>query len=112
MTAYSKFLTALFGAAIVTLAAAMSDDVLTSAEIAQVVLAGLGTFSVYVLPNAPGYGYVKSLVAAGTAGLGLLAGWLASGQEISNGMWLNLILAVGTALGVFLVPNDPEPAIP
>ena len=111
MTAYRKFLTALFGAVIVTLVAATSDDKLTSAEIAQVVLAGLGTFGVYVLPNAPGYGAAKSLVAAATAGVGLLAGWLASGEHITQSMWLNLVLAVGVALGVFIVPNDPEPAL-
>lgn len=111
MGAYKKFLMALLGAVIVTLAAATSDDVLTSAEIAQVILAGLGTFGVYVLPNAPGYGAAKTFVAAATAGLGLLAGWLASGERITDSMWLNLVLAVGTAAGVFLVPNEPEPAL-
>jgi len=109
MGAYRKFLMALLGAVVVTLAAAMSDDVLSSAEIAQVILAGLGTFGVYVLPNAPGYSALKTLVAGATAGLGLLAGWLASGEQITDSMWLNLALAVGTALGVFIVPNDPEP---
>lgn len=110
MGAYRKFLMALLGAVVVALAAATSDNQLTSAEIAQTVLAGLGMFSVYVLPNAPGYGVAKSLVAAASAGVGLLAGWLASGEEITTSMWLNFALAVGTALGVFLVPNDPEPA--
>jgi hypothetical protein len=110
MSAYRKFLMALLGAVVITLAAAMSDDVLSSAEIAQVVLAALAPFSVYVLPNAPGYGAAKALVTAALAGVGLLAGWLEAGQEITNSMWLNLALAVGTALGVFIVPNEPEPA--
>jgi hypothetical protein len=105
MKHYSKFITALLGAVIVTLAAATSDNVLSSAEIAQVALAGLGTFAVYVLPNAPGYEAAKALVSAGLAGVGLLAGWLAAGDTITNSMWLNLALAVGTALGVFVVPN-------
>jgi len=102
---YSKFLTALFGAVIVALAAATSDSVLTSAEIAQVVLAGLGTFAVYVLPNAPGYSAAKTVVSGALAGVGLLAGWLAAGDEITTSMWLNFALAVGTAVGVFIVPN-------
>lgn len=111
MGAYRKFVTALLGAVVVTLAAASSDDVITSAEVAQITLAALGTFGVYVLPNAPGYSTLKTFVAAATAGVGLLAGWLATGQEITNSMWLNLALAVGTALGVFIVPNDPEPVL-
>lgn len=109
MGAYRKFLMALVGAVVVTLAAATSDDVLSSAEIAQMVLAGLGTFGVYVLPNAPGYGVAKTLVAGASAGVGLLAGWLAAGDKITSSMWLNLVLAVGAALGVFIVPNDPDP---
>lgn len=107
MAHYRKFIAALLGAVVVTLAAATSDDVLSAAEVAQVVLAGLGTFAVYVLPNAPGYGVAKTFVAAATAGLGLLAGWLASGEHVTDSMWLNLALAVGTALGVFVVPNEP-----
>lgn len=108
MAAYRKFLMALAGAVVVALAAATSDDVLTNAEIAQVILAALAPFSVYVLPNAPGYGVVKSFVAAATAGVGLLAGWLANGDKITTSMWLNFALAVGTALGVFVVANEPE----
>lgn len=110
MSAYRKAIAALLGAVVVTLAASTTDDVLSSAEIAQVTLTALGAFGAYLLPNMPGYSTVKSLVSAAMAGLGLLAGWLAAGQEISNSMWLNFALAIGTSLGVFIVPNGPEPA--
>lgn len=109
MGAYRKFLMAAAGAVAVALAAATSDDTLTSAEIAQTILAGLGVFSVYVLPNAPGYAFAKSLVAGGTAGLGLLTGWLAAGDKITSSMWLNFGIAVTAAMGVLILPNDPEP---
>jgi hypothetical protein len=110
MSAYRKALAALFGAVVVTLAASLTDDVLTNAELAQVAVVALGAFGTYLVPNAPGYQTAKTFVSAALAGLGLLAGWLAAGQEITSSMWLNFALAVGTALGVFIVPNDPEPS--
>ncbi len=112
MSAYSKALAALAGAVAVTLAAATSDDVVTSAEVAQLVVTGLAAFGVYLVPNAPGYKYAKAWTAAALAGVSLLAGWLANGQDITTAMWLNVGLAVGTSLGVLIVPNDPEAAIP
>jgi hypothetical protein len=30
---------------------------------------------------------------------------VAAGDEITSSMWLNFALAVGTAVGVFIVPN-------
>ena len=110
MSAYRKAIAGLLGAVIVALVAATSDDTLTNAEIAQLSLSGLGAFGTYLLPNMPGYSTVKSLVNAAMAGLGLLAGWLAAGQEITTSMWLNFALAIGASLGVFIVPNEPEPA--
>lgn len=109
MESYRKAISALLGAVIVTLAAAASDNVVSPAELVQVLLAALGAFGVYLLPNAPGYGLAKSIVAAGTAGFGLLGGWLASGDPITGSMWLNFALAIGVSLGVFIVPNDPHP---
>lgn len=109
MGAYRKFLMAAAGAVMVVIAASTSDNVFTTAEIAQAILAGLAPFGVYVLPNAVGYRFIKSLVAGASAGFGLLAGWLAAGDTITTSMWVNLAIAVATALGVFIVPNDPEP---
>lgn len=112
MTAYSKALAALAGAVAVTLAAATSDDVVTSAEVAQLVVAALTAFGVYLVPNAPGYRYAKAWTAAALAGVSLLAGWLANGQDVTTAMWLNVAIAVGTSLGVFILPNDQEAPVP
>lgn len=108
MTLYRKAFAALAGAVVVTLAAATSDDVITAAEMVQVVMSALGAFAVYVTPNLPGHTYAKTIVSAAMAGFGLLGGYLATGEEITTAMWLNVALAVGTAAGVFLLPNKPE----
>jgi hypothetical protein len=110
MSAYSKSVTALLGAVATVLASALTDDVVTSAEFVQMTVAGLTAFAVYLLPNAPGFGAVKTFVAAALAGLNLVAGWLANGEEITNAMWVNVVIAVAVALGVFVLPNDREPA--
>jgi hypothetical protein len=110
MSAYSKSVTALLGAVATVLASALTDDVVTAAEFVQMTVAGLTAFAVYLLPNAPGFGAVKTFVAAALAGLNLVAGWLANGEEITNAMWVNVVIAVAVALGVFVLPNDREPA--
>ena len=112
MSAYRKSLAALAGAVITVLAAALTDDVITSAEFAQIAVAALTAFGAYLVPNAPGAAYAKTLVAAALAGLNLLVGWLANGQDITNAMWLNVAIAVGTALGVFILPNEQEAPVP
>lgn len=110
MSAYNKAFTALLGAVAVVLASALTDDVVTAAEFVQMTVAGLAAFAVYLTPNLPGYGAAKTVVAAALAGLNLVAGWLANGEEITNSMWVNVVIAVAVALGVFVLPNHREPA--
>jgi len=107
MNLYRKAISALLGAVVVTLAAATSDGGIDPAELVQLVLVATGAFAAYLLPNAPGYGAAKSVSSAITAGLTLVAGYLANGQEMTNSLWLNVALAAGVSLGVFIVPNDP-----
>lgn len=110
MAAYNKAVAALLGAVAVVLASALTDDHVTAAEFVQMTVAGLGAFSVYLVPNAPGYALAKTWTAAALAGLNLVAGWLANNQEITNAMWVNVAIAVAVALGVFILPNSQEPA--
>jgi len=111
MSMYRKAISALLGAVIVTLAAATSAGGIDQAELVQLVLVATGAFAAYLVPNAPGYSYAKSITSAITAGLSLVAGYLANGQEMTNSLWLNVALAAGVSLGVFIVPNDPEQSI-
>ena len=77
----------------------------------SIALVGFGATVVYIVPNLPGYMYAKTVVAAITAGLTLLAAYLTDDigvdWDLTNPEKLNILLAVGTALGVFLVPNAP-----
>lgn len=109
MTGYLKALAAFLGAALVALISAQTDNVVSAGEVAQIALVGFGATVVYIVPNLPGYSYAKTAVAAITAGLTLLAGYLTDDVgvdwDLSNPEKLNILLAVGTAVGVFLVPN-------
>lgn len=112
MSAYRKALAALAGAALTFLVVAWTDNVIEPGEWVQALFLGLTAFAAYLVPNAPGYRYAKLYTSAALTGLGLLSGWLVSGQDITDAMWVTLLLQVGTVLGIFVVPNDPEPAVP
>jgi len=111
VTSYLKALAAFLGAALVALISAQTDNAVSPGEIAQIALVGFGATVVYIVPNLPGYTYAKTAVAALTAGLTLLAAYLTDDigvdWDLTNPEKLNILLAVGTALGVFLVPNSP-----
>jgi hypothetical protein len=49
----AKFLVAAATAALVAVGAAITDDVITTAEWVAIALAGLGAVGVYVVPNKP-----------------------------------------------------------
>lgn len=106
MSHYRKAIAAVLGAVVVTLASATSADGITNAELVQLVLLALGAFMAYLVPNAPGYTYAKTAVEAATAGLVLLGGYLANDMAMTTSLWLNVALAVGVSLGVFIVPNE------
>lgn len=110
MSAYTKAVTALLGAVAVVVASALTDDHVTSAEFVQMTVAGLTAFAVYLTPNLPGYNLAKTWTAAALAGLNLVAGWLANNEHITNAMWVNVGIAVAVTLGVFVLPNQPEPS--
>lgn len=112
MSAYRKALAALAGAALAFFATAYTDNVIEPGELAQMAFAALTAFAAYLVPNAPGFRYAKLLTSAALTGLGLLSGWVAAGETITDAMWVTLIIQVGTVLGIFVVPNDPEPAVP
>ncbi|SEG45211.1 hypothetical protein SAMN04489712_105291 [Thermomonospora echinospora] len=53
VSAYTKFIVAALAAVGVALNLAIGDDTLTTSEIVDLVLVGLGALGVYALPNRP-----------------------------------------------------------
>lgn len=50
---YAKFLAAVAAAMLTGIVAALSDNVVTSAEWLQIIVAGAGAVGVYAIPNKP-----------------------------------------------------------
>lgn len=108
---YKIALVAVFGSVLLSFQSFWSDDVYTTTEIFQTMLQAMGAFLAYVLPNAPGAKFVKLGVMAITAGLQVLAAASETG-DFTRPVWINVAIAVATALGLLFVKNDPEPAVP
>jgi hypothetical protein len=114
MRKYWKFILAVVGAGVVTVQQLLADGTpWTTARLLLVVLALLGAYTVYVVPNLPagnGVGtWSKAFVALAVAGvetaLTLLGDNMISGSE-----WLLIAMAVMTAAGVPLAPASDTPA--
>jgi hypothetical protein len=67
------------------------------------VIAAVGAFNVWATANLPGYEHLKKYVAAGVAGLQVLTVVIVGG--ITGAEWVSILVAIGTALGVALVPH-------
>lgn len=112
LTPYRRAIMAFVGALLVAFQGYLSDGGLVGAEIMQSMLAGLGAFMLYVLPDAPGFKYVKPAVLAISSALQLLVAANEAGEPYDDRLWLNVVISVLTLLGVIVVHNEPEPAIP
>lgn len=112
LSPYRAALSAVLGAVALAYVGVITDDVVTSSELVGLILVGLGAFMTYLLPNAPGYKLVKLVTNALFQGLSLLLQYIDSGQDITTGMWVQLAIAVAVALGIVVLPNQPEPAVP
>lgn len=110
MSAYSKALLAVIGAVVMAIASAMTDDTITQPEWVMIAVAGFTAFQVFITANVglPLWDKAKSITAGALAGLGLLGGYLANGEHLTNALWLNVAIAAAVAAGVFAVPNGPE----
>jgi hypothetical protein len=109
---YRRFLAALFGTVATVLVAATTDDVIGSEEVVLMAMSVAGLMSTYALPDTPMARFMKLGANAALNGLGLVAAWQASGQDITTSMQLQVVVAVLTGLGLIIVQNDPEPAVP
>lgn len=109
---YRAAISAVLGAVALAYVSVITDDVVTSSELVGLFLVGVGSFMTYLLPNAPGYKWVKLFANAAFQGLSLLVQFIDTGQDITTAMWAQLVIAVAVALGIVVIPNDTEPAVP
>ena len=111
MGAYAKSIAAVVGAAVVTVHQLVADgSPWTFTRTLLVVLAVLGSITVYVVPNlTDGIGaFAKEFVALGTAGVEAAIPLL-NDSAVTGAEWLVIVIAVMTAAGVPLVGNSSLP---
>jgi hypothetical protein len=106
---YAKTILAIIAAGLGILTAALSDDVVTPAELVNVAIAVVTAVGVYLVPNTPATAArtLKTIVAAGGAALTALSSALTDG--VTTGEWLQIALAALAAVGVYVVPNQDGP---
>lgn len=106
---YAKAIVAIISAVAVAVAAALSDTVVTTTEVAGVGVAVLTAVGVYLVPNLPaGPGrWAKGIVALLGTGLQALTPMLSDGAVTPSG-WLMVLVAALGAVSVGIVPNVLE----
>lgn len=105
---YAKFVAAIVATVVSALIAAMTDDHVSVVEWVNVAIAGVGACAVFAAPNVPGSRYTKAILAVLTAVLTLLVSLITGG--LTPAEVLQLIIAGLGAVGVYAIPNAPEPA--
>lgn len=108
MSYYAKAIVMVVATVVSALIAALVDGHVDSVEWLSIVMAGLAACSVFAAPNVPGAIYTKcvlaGLIAAGDIALNFIVpGTGFSGITLSQ--WLQMLVAVLGALGVYAVPN-------
>lgn len=108
---YAKFLLAVVATVASAIAAAVTDGHITSVEVVNIAIAGLGAIGVVIVPNLPDgvAAYSKAIVAALMAIATALVGFLMAGPVTTSEI-VQLIVIALAAVGVFVVPNQPAPA--
>ena len=104
---YAKALLYIALAVVGVLVTALADDLLTVDELVNVGIIGIGSISVYLVPNLPsGVGrYAKTIVTFAVAGLVALQSFLTDG--ITTTEWLQIAVAAFAGIGVYVIPNEP-----
>lgn len=112
MSSWAKAIVAAIGAGIMVLASSITDDIVTNPEKVQIAVAAVTSISVWLTANlgVPYWNASKTIVAGLLAGLNAVAGYLANADTLTNAMWLNVLISVGVAVGVWVFPNSPSTA--
>lgn len=105
MQKYSKFFAAVIVTVLSAIAAALTGDgVISATEWVNVAILGVGACAVFTGANVPGAAYTKSILAALTAGLTVLASVIIGGVTPVEA--IQIVIAVAGAVGVYAVPNN------
>lgn len=107
ITAYAKSLLYVLLAVAGVLVTALTDNVVTDAELVNIGIIGVGAVGVYAVPNFPEgpARILKTAVAFLAAALVALASFLSDG--ITTSEWLQIAVAAFAGIGVYIIPNEP-----
>lgn len=110
MKLYAKSLLYVLLAVAGVLVTALTDNVVTTPELVNVGIIGVGAVGVYVVPNAPEgtARFLKTAVAFVAAALVALASFLTDGITASE--WLQIAIAAFAGIGVYIIPNETAAA--
>lgn len=110
MKLYAKSLLYVLLAVAGVLVTALTDNIVTTPELVNVGIIGVGAVGIYVVPNAPegAARFLKTAVAFIAAALVALASFLSDG--ITTSEWLQIAVAAFAGIGVYIIPNEPASA--
>lgn len=100
---YRKFFVALAGAVALAVAGVITDNVITTIEWVQIVIATATAVQVWVTANTPGLTWAKTLTAVVLGVANLLIGVIGDGIDAAD--VAALLVAALTAAGVYQVAN-------
>lgn len=111
MTQYLKMLVAVAGTVLMALVPLLQSGHVDTAGILNVVIVGVGALMVFANPNVPGAQYTKFILSALAAGLAVLVTFVGAGSltSVTPAQWIQVVIAAGTAVGVWAFPNTPAP---
>lgn len=104
MKIYSKSIAMVLFTILSAIVAALTDDKVTTVEWINVALIGFAAAQVFTAANVPGAKYTKLVLAALTAALTALVSYVTGG--VSTAEWLQVLVAVGAAVGVYAAPKS------
>lgn len=109
---YAKSLTYIALAVAGVLVTALTDNVVTHAELINVAIIGVGAVGVYFIPNLPSgpARVAKTVVAFAAAGLVALNSLWTGG--VTTAEWLQIAIAAFAGVGVYIIPNEEVVVIP
>lgn len=105
---YAKSIVYIALAVVGVLVTALADDIITTSELVNVGIIGVGAIATYLVPNLPEGpgGFLKAAVAFLAAALVALQSFLTDG--ITTSEWLQIAVAAFAGIGVYIIPNEPK----
>ncbi len=102
----NKLIAALVGALVFGLHRGLADDIMSAEDIVMTVSMVLAAVGTWLVPNTPALATAKLWVNALVVGAGVLVPLIAGGVSTQEG--IDILIAVLTAAGVYVVPNKAQ----